>query len=174
MSFADFIAVVATERLREVALHWQDARRAKRMPGWRDLDPAALARQLPIVWAWKFDAAAQSFVGRLAGEDINAIFGRSMRGVPMQEYFAGRSYAAIFERHRRVVAEPCFMHGSGPVFRHLGRHGPGERIILPLADDGTHGDGVLGATVYRVAPGKADQPPVADWSTEVATFFPLE
>jgi hypothetical protein len=42
------------------------------------------------------------------------------------------------------------MRGHGLVFRHLARYGTGERIMLPLADDGEHGDGMLGATEYSI------------------------
>jgi hypothetical protein len=48
-----------------------------------------------------------------------------------------------------VVCTPEFYRGVGVVFDHLDHWGQGERIILPLATDGVHGDGVLGATVYQ-------------------------
>jgi hypothetical protein len=78
--------------LRNVALHWQAARGAKRMPGWRDIDPAAIARYLPIIWSWKYDHRTDSFTGRLSGQDINAVFGKSIRGVPMKDFFADWQY----------------------------------------------------------------------------------
>ena len=51
MSFADFLAAIAEPALREVALHWNSARGARPMPGWKDIDPAAIARHLPILWS---------------------------------------------------------------------------------------------------------------------------
>jgi len=41
------------------------------------------------------------------------------------------------------------MHQRGVVFARAGRHGLGERVILPLSGDGVSVDGVLGAAVYR-------------------------
>jgi len=149
MSFETFLASVETEALREIALHWRDVRGARRMPGWKDIDPAAIARHLPIVWAWNYDRDTDTFTGRLAGEDIIAVFGKSIRGVAMKEFFADWQYDLIFERYKRVVTEPAFARGSGPVFIHARRYGTGERIVLPLAADGVHADCVLGATVYR-------------------------
>jgi len=174
VSFAEFLAAVENPGLRAVAMHWNGARGGKTMPGWAGIDPAAIAKQLPIVWSWKYDRTADRFTGRLAGEEINAIFGKSMRGADMREFFKDWDYDAIFARHRKVVATPCLAHGKGLVFIHAGRYGHGERVILPLADDGEHGDGIIGATVYRFleggAAGKSKEPSSIG---EDVTFYPL-
>ncbi|MDE2227954.1 MAG: PAS domain-containing protein [Alphaproteobacteria bacterium] len=175
MSFQDFLAAIRSPELRSIALHWQAARGTKRMPGWKDLDPAAIAPYLRIVWSWKYDSASDTFTGRLAGDAITDAFGESLRGKPMKEFFAGRQYERMFARHKRVVTEPTFAHGSGPVFIHAGRHGQGERIIMPLASDGNHGDGIFGATIY--APQPTGQPGEAARQSVVAEavdFFPLD
>ena len=92
----------------------------------------------------------------------------------MSEFFAEWQYDLIFARSKRVVTGPAFAHGSGPVFIHAGRHGTGERVILPLAADGVHGDGILGATVYRLEPARRDQE-TAQWdlAAETVVYFPL-
>ena len=78
-------------------------------------------------------------------------FGKSLRGMAMADFFSPDAYRKVFPRHRRVVTEPAFMHGSGLVFLHIDRAVIGERIILPLAHDGVHGDGIIGATIYDAA-----------------------
>ena len=153
MAVSEFLAQIESPRLLNVARHWAAARGSKRLPGWNDLDPLAMAPELPIVWSWKYDRGPDSFTGRLAGEDINNIFGKNLRGAVMKEFFEPRWYDLIFARHKRVVTEPALAHGSGPVFLHAGRHAHGERIILPLAEDGTTGDGLIGATIYPSAAG---------------------
>ena len=174
MSFQEFLSVVESPDLRQVAQHWNDARGGKKIPAWADIDPAAIARQLRIIWSWKYDRAADRFTGRLAGEEIDAVFGKSMRGADMKEFFKDRSYDVIFARNKKVVAIPCFAHGKGLVFIHAGRYGRGERIILPLADDGVHGDGIIGATVYRLTPpSAADESRDSKASGEDVTFHPL-
>ena len=149
VSFAEFFAAIENPDLRQVAEHWNRARGTRRMPGWSDIDPVAVAKQLPLIWSWKYDPATDEFTGRLAGEEINDIFGKNLRGADMREFFKDWNYDAIFARHKKVAATPCFAHGKGLVFIHAGRYGEGERIILPLAEDGEHGDGIIGATVYR-------------------------
>jgi hypothetical protein len=174
MSFETFLAAVLSPELRDVALHWEAARGPRPMPGWTDIDPAAIARHLPIVWSWKYDRTSDSFVGRLSGEDINAVFGKSVRGVPMKDFFADWQYDLIFARHKRVVIEPAFARGSGPVFIHARRYGTGERVILPLAADGVQGDGILGATVYRTTRDeRANEVIRVEPRLESVEFFPL-
>jgi len=174
MTFAQFLAAIENSDLRAVAEHWNHARGSKKMPGWSDIDPVAIGKQLPIIWSWKYDRATDSFTGRLAGDEIDAIFGKTMRGADMREFFKDWNYDAIFARHKKVVATPCFAHGNGLVFIHYRRHGKGERIILPLAADGEYGDGIIGATVYRLGQSRTSQKIGAPEPVgEDVTFYPL-
>jgi len=150
MSFESFLASIESPALRDVARHWHQARGARRMPGWKDIDPAAIAPHLSIVWAWKYHRDTDTFTGRLSGEEISAVFGKSVRGAVMREYFSPSQYDVIFACYKQVVTEPALMHGGGPVFGHVERQGTCERIILPLAADGAEGDGILGATHYQL------------------------
>ena len=172
MSFVDFLASIHHPRLRDIAEHWGRVRGDRIMPAWSDVDPTVLRRNLTIVWAWKYDRATDQFVGRLAGEEINDAFGRSLRGADMREFFKDFDYDAIFARHKRVVAEPCCAHGIGQVFSHAHRVGFGERIIMPLAEDGVHGDGLFGATLYDPKPRKWD-PDTKAAAGEQVKFYPL-
>jgi hypothetical protein len=149
MSFEIFEGAIASMALKSVARHWNDVRGARKMPAWADIKPNAIAAQLSIIWSYRYDRATDSFTGRLAGERITAIFGKSIRGLPMTEAYPPDEYPALFARTKRVVLEPVFTRGHGVVFRHLNKFGSGERIIMPLADDGEHGDGVFGATEYN-------------------------
>ncbi len=149
MSFEQLLSGVSDDALRAVAIHWNEARGQRRMPGWPDIRPGAIVRQLPIVWSWKYDRETGAFVGRLAGEEIVEAFGESLRGKTAEEFFRNRGGETIIARHRQVVLAPCYFHGTGAVFAHAGRIVVGERIILPLAADGENADGILGATVYR-------------------------
>jgi hypothetical protein len=150
MSFQEFLASIEHADLRHVAEHWATARGAKRMPAWRDIDPLQMPKQLPIVWSWRYDRRSGEFFGRLAGEAIEAIFGKSFRRAKMEKLFPPDQYPTIYERHQKVVLDPCLCRGSGRVFRHLDRFGLGERVIMPLAEDGQNGDGLFGATIYTV------------------------
>lgn len=170
MSFQTFFDSIAAPELRAIAEHWNAARGSRRIPAWSQIDPAAIGRHLRYVWSWKYDRAKDSFTGRLAGEDIVRTFGKSPRGRPMTEFFAPEAYEIFFPWHRRVVVEPAFLRGTGLIYRRVDRNFTGERIMMPLAEDGEHGDGILGATVYLAADGVGAALSYAD---EKLDFFPL-
>ncbi len=165
------LEVLSSDRLKDILRHWDDARAGRLMPSWDDIDLAAISRHLGIVWSWKYLRDTESFRGRFAGEQINEIFGKSLRGADMKEFFSDMEYELVFEKRRRVVMDPSIAVGTGHVFVHAHRTGGGERIILPLAENGLDGDGILGATVYEMR----DQPPdTPDGKpVEKVRFFPL-
>jgi len=168
MAFDDFLGSIASERLRNVALHWRGARGSRLMPAWSDIRPSRIGADLPLVWVYKYERADDSFIGRLAGDAIEQIIGKSFRGKPMSDLYAGHDYSGFFQRCKRVVCEPALMRSKGMVFQHVDRHGIGERIIMPLADNGTDGDGILGATIYDTIQG-----PAAGTEAEVPSWFAL-
>ena len=169
MSFEAFETVIVSPALKAVARHWNEARGSRGMPGWSDIKPSAIAAQLPIVWAYKYDPATGSFTQRLAGNRITSIFGRSGRGVPIADMYPPKDFPIAHARFRKVVGTPAFMRGIGVMFRHLDRYGSGERIMMPLAEDGLHADGIIGATEYRL---NDAQPILDDLATgEIEEWF---
>jgi hypothetical protein len=131
MSYERFLSAIGEADLLEVAAHWRAARGDRSMPAWPDIDAVALGRKLPIIWAWHYDFALDTFVGRLAGEEIAAVLGGNIRGKPIDTCFPPDAAAAVRERYRTVMDGPHFMHGHGRVFVRLGGTGYGERIVLP-------------------------------------------
>jgi len=119
------------------------------MPAWADICPSAIARQLPIIWSYSYDAAEDEFVGRLAGEAIARIFGRPIRGVKLSELTTIIRHDLLVTRLKRVMQEPALVSGYGALFTQHEHYGLGERIIMPLATDRQNGDAILGATQYR-------------------------
>lgn len=169
MSFEAFERKIVAPSLKQIAHHWKEARGSHVLPGWNDIRPSAIAAYLPIIWSYKYDRRSDSFTGRLAGDTIEAVFGKSFRGTAMRDLFTPDGFSFYFARHRRVVLESCFFHGLGSVFLPLSRVGIGGRIVMPLSDSGTESDGILGATLYNpsaVQPGgKADRIEIEEWFT---------
>src|SRR3954467_5623898 len=175
MSFQAFFDAIQSEALRVLARQWAAARGSRRMPAFRDIDPIGIGRHLRYVWAWKYDRATKGFTGRLAGEEIDRAFGKSLRGMTMTEFYTPDVYAVVFPRHHRVVTEPSFFHGSGMVFARMGYSMAGERITLPLAEDGNIGDGIIGGTYYTTLPPAIEERALGpDFTPEHAAFFPLD
>jgi hypothetical protein len=61
------------------------------------------------------------------------------------------------------------------VFARTGYTMAGERISLPLSEDGSTGDGIIGGTFYTALPQQNDDRPLGpDFTPERADFFPLD
>jgi hypothetical protein len=175
MGFQPFFDSIQSEALRALARAWDAARGSRRMPAFRDIDPVKIGRHLRYVWAWKYDRAAERFTGRLAGEEIDRAFGKSLRGMKMADFYTPDVYAVVFPRHSRVVTEPSFFHGTGMMFAQMGYTMSGERISLPLSEDGDIGDGIIGGTFYSALPSPQEDLPLGpDFTPEHVAFFPLD
>jgi len=174
MPIAPILAYLQEPPMHEVARFWDQARAGRRFPAWRDIDPVALAAHLPILWAWRWDKTEQTFIGRLAGEAILDAMGPGFRGSRLQDYFANRNAATFMYRYRRVIEVPAIMANRGFVFSLIGGTGIGERIALPLAEDGEHPDGIFGATIYRVTGNKLARDRITvSQERETVEFFPV-
>jgi len=174
MSHERFLAAIEDDSLIAVAEHWASARADRTMPGWKDIDPAAIGQYLSIVWSWRWEPKLGTFIGRLAGETIIAVLGKSTRGKRLDECFPAEAHDVVLQRYKAVIDGPALMRSHGRVFKLAGGHGYGERIVLPLAADGNHGDGIIGATVYRLGINPtADDQLTIDHLNEIVEFFPL-
>jgi hypothetical protein len=147
MDTLEFCQSIESPALRAVALHWHEVRGTKKMPSWENLRPKAIAPYLPVVWAYKFDAESNEFIGRLAGDNIARAYGKSFRGLTLAQihtspdrYQMGRALLL------RVISEPAIFLGHGRIYQIKGEFQFGERLMLPLSSNGVVGDGVFGAT----------------------------
>jgi len=158
--------------LREVARYWLGLRGARALPARRDLDPLALSAPiLPRLWIVDCEAGGTRFRFRLAGEEINATFGFPVRGLTLADAFPDRLRGSVQARFERIAREACGCHCVGTVYVENERNGHGERLILPLSEDGRDVTQLLGVTHY--APGRGVDPKVARGKV-VETFFRLE
>ena len=149
MSFAAFEKAIKSPALRAVAHQWNAARGQRAMPAWNDIRPSKIAAQLGIIWSYHYDRAKDVMTGRLAGDQIEQIFGTTFRGTPMDQLYPSDQFPLMFARFRRIVCEPTLYLEDGKVFQLVDHFGYGERIAMPLAGDGMTGDGIIGATVYE-------------------------
>jgi len=129
-----------------VATHWNSVRGERLMPAWRDIDPIAFTKFLPVVWAWRWESRLATFIGRLAGEEIIFWAGKSNRGRRFEEVLSDVSSDArdtIMARWKRVIDVPGVEHSRGTVYSSSGRMGEGERVMLPVGADGQHADTIF-------------------------------
>ena len=154
MSFQAFEQTIVSPELKRVAEHWYKVRGSRAMPSWSDIRPSHITAELPLIWSYKYDRATDTLIGRLAGDQVEKIFGKTFRGAPMSALYPEDTYPEMFARFKRVVCEPALYRSEGMVFKCVDHYGHGERIAMPLSVDGVLGDGILGATKYSSIRGK--------------------
>jgi hypothetical protein len=169
--FASFGSRIASPALRAVAGHWNQARRACRMPAWSELSPAVIAPHLGLIWAFKYDRHSGEFTARLAGNRMTGGSGKSSRDTPLRDLHPPQAFAWIQAGLTRVVCEPACYRSYGRLFRADGRTVAGERIVLPLGHDGSGADGALGASYYDLPVTQAVQD--IELIQDIAEWFPL-
>jgi hypothetical protein len=150
--FGTFISRIESPALLAIAQHWNEVRANGRIPGWADLEPSAIAPHLTRLWSFKYDRQSSEFTARLAGNRIMVATGHSFRGTTLKDLHPPHIYEKSHAEFTRIVTMPAIYRCRGPLFRAGGNTVEGERIVLPLAEDGEHGDGLLGASEYQVPP----------------------
>jgi hypothetical protein len=167
----DSFAHVKDERLRRLLRHWLECRGSGLAPRRSAIDPTAIAPILSSIWLCDYEPADRRFRMRLAGEDINRLYGRNVTQCYFEEIIAPALFSDVMQRYRRVVEEPSIMHCGGHIYLASNRSEVGERLVLPLADDSGAIMHVIGASVYRMEL-KAGEGPITR-EKMINTFTPL-
>ncbi|WP_282606858.1 PAS domain-containing protein [Pelagibius sp. Alg239-R121] len=127
--------------------HYLEVRGERTMPSRQDIDALRLGPVLPFIWLSDYEAAHDTFRYRLAGEEVNAVFGSRITGKLLSEIVKGGRFPTVNELFLRVVNEKLALHAEGPIYRCTDRMTLGERLVLPLSSDGGTADGLVGVTV---------------------------
>jgi hypothetical protein len=147
--FSEFETAISSAALKEVARHWHSLVRDGRLPSWSDIRPSAIKAHLPVVWCYDYDPGLDDFVGRLAGHEIAGVSSKSFKGTRLSELRPNDKYPRSLIRAKRVVQEPALYRGYGIVYRTAERRGFGERIVMPLAANGSQPAAIFGATEFK-------------------------
>jgi hypothetical protein len=164
------LPAIRSQRLRTLLKHYLDVRGARRLPSRRDIDAVRLGPVLPIIWISEYVPCAGTFRYRLAGEEVNEIWGRSVAGRLLSDIVQPERFKATNDAFLRVIGEDLALIASGSVYRCTDRIGLGERLVLPLSSDGVTADGLIGAT-YR---GPLVDLELASTGEQVVNYVPID
>jgi hypothetical protein len=148
-TFAAFENAISSASLKKVAQYWREICDGRRLPSWSDIRPSAIKSHLPIVWCYDYDIIEDDFIGRLAGQRITGLSNKPFKGTRLSELRPNDKYPRALIRARRVVQEPSLYRGQGLVYKTAESFGVGERVVMPLRQDGIQPAGIFGATEYR-------------------------
>ena len=134
--------------LRALACWWLGAYRPGRLPSRKEIDLNAIQRALPYVWLIEHLSEDDAFRYRLAGEHVNGVFGYSLRGKRLSDIIEPHMEQVVRTRLLHVLNTPGVVYAVGRVYMRIGGYREGERVILPLSDDGVKGTHLFGVTDY--------------------------
>ena len=152
-ALADF-EVLRDSRLRRLLAHWLGLAGGT-VPPRAALDPLDIPYALPICWLCDLVADADvpqgRFRYRLAGDTIERVFGRSLKGHYLDMLVPPADWPRVEARWLSVLALPAIAVHVGTVYDTYDMLLVGERLLLPLLDGQGRPTIILGATAYEAA-----------------------
>jgi len=162
---------IANAHLRSLYQYWRElAQAAGGLPPIQAFDPLHLPKVLQHIWIVEIEGSSHRFRVRLAGENINAIYGRNIGGQYFRDVYDPSDLDTIVARYGRCLSQPAIVRATGSVYAAAGRLTAGERLAVPMLGRGGVTDTLLGATVYG---GKVEQHADVLVTGDAAEFFPV-
>ena len=141
--------VLADPRLRPFYEYWLAlAEAAGGLPSIHAFDPLHLPKLLPNLWILEVAPETRRFRMRLAGENINTVYGRNIGGQYFSDVFASSEIDLLVARYTRTLSEPAIFRAIGAVYSAAGRFSQGERLAVPMLGRTGLTDTLLGVTLY--------------------------
>lgn len=126
------------------------------MPDRRQIDPVQFAPVLPRVWLCDYAREADRFRYRLTGERVAKRFGHNLSNHYLDDNTDPDYYPRVHRYYRNVIDFPAVLYIHGRLYAETDDPIHGERILLPLSEDGQTGHGVIGATEEIIPRNKSD------------------
>ena len=147
------LVVIRDTRLKDLLVYWEEKRRGRPMPLAGELAPVDLSFILPNSLWVEVEHEPRRYRYRRVGTELERIYGSSIEGLYIDE-MPGFLYRRIASRAYAEVVD-----GREPVCRTLNFSMTSwfakyERLLLPVSQDGTRVDVVLGAIVPEFGPAK--------------------
>lgn len=136
-------------RLLALYEYWLDlGEAAGGLPHLAAFDALRVRTLLPNIWIVEVDDETHRFRMRLAGEEINTVYGRNIGGHFFADLFDPLDLTSILARYKRALGDPSIFFAKGAVYAAAGKRAVGERLGLPMLGRGGGTSILLGATVY--------------------------
>ena len=136
------------KRLHLLLDHWLDRRGEGGVPLRSAIDPSAIVPVLPYIWLCEFNAAEERFRMRLAGEEINKLYGKNISSCYFEEITRPSFLPVMMRRYRRIIEEPAILHCGGLIYFSHSSPVVGERLGLPLRMEDGRITQIIGVSIY--------------------------
>jgi hypothetical protein len=139
---------VRDARLHLLLDHWLDGRGGDAIPLRSAIDPSAIVSVLPNIWLCEFNPIDERFRMRLAGEEINKLYGRNISSCYFDEIADAAFLPVMNRRYRGIIEQPAILHCAGLIYFSNSSPVVGERLGLPLRKDDGQITQIIGVSVY--------------------------
>lgn len=139
---------IADTEHRELFDWWLATRGDRAMPARADFDPVGHPRALPRIFLVEINPTPPHFLNRLCGTGIDEQQGYPMTGRHFEQVFTGELLRFTVDRFADVAFRRLISYHS-TIFRMAddGRQTRFTRLLLPLSDDGSRVDMILGSRI---------------------------
>lgn len=148
----------ADPRIFEFLNAWRAARGDNLLPKRPDFDPLTIPRLMPCLWMYRYDHEADDFVVRLAGEEINAAWGHSIRGMPLRKVVGEADHPVVLKRWWEILKTPFIQYGAKSERMSALDMKRAERMVTPMTSAEGVPDHILGISLYTISPVDQSKP----------------
>lgn len=135
-----------TESLRVLLKHWRVIKGPLLMPSRHRIDATEFGIVLPSVWLCDYERETDRFRYRLTGERVAKRFGHKLSRHYLDDNTDPDYYPRVHRYYRNVVDFPAVLYIYGRLYAETENPVHGERILLPLSEDGVTVQSIIGAT----------------------------
>ncbi len=141
-------------RIRRLYDHWRAVHPASGgLPGRQHVDPAAIPELLPWLWMLDVERDPLRFRYRLVGTEQVSAMGADMTGRYLDEAHPRFLTSLTYPDYVAAAERAEIRYHRGPPTFHINKdYVLIERLLLPLAGDGSEIDKLLAITVYHRRP----------------------
>ena len=132
--------------MHDLVAWWCDKRGRRLMPALSDVNPIEIPSVLKQVWLCDRLPSSGRLRYRLAGEEINDFWGCNLSGKHVDQIVPAERLTSVANKSRMAIDLPAIVHDRTCLSLTEEITKKGERIILPLSDDGRTVNALLGAT----------------------------
>lgn len=140
----------ADPRILDFLNAWRAARRENEIvPFKHNFDPMRIPALLQFVWLYRYEPSTGNYLCRLAGEEVNAAWGHSIKNKTLAQVVGPVDYPKVIERWKRIVGTPLIQYGTAKERLTEQTTQQAERMLVPMKDTSGEITYVLGVSLYR-------------------------
>lgn len=147
-----------TDSTRLLLQHWRTLMEPGKLPSRTQIDPSHLKQVLPTIWLCDYEREADRFRYRITGEKVAKRFSHKLSKHYLDDNTDPDYYPRVHRYYRSVIDSPAVLYIYGRLYSETQNPLHGERILLPLANDGTIASGLVGATAEIISMQSTESP----------------